>query len=81
MTGVTQVVEALKAKELQLLHELVPDTKAVFLLINPTNPNSLMLTDIVKTAAESLSIQITLGLAATAGEQRSRLVATRELED
>jgi putative tryptophan/tyrosine transport system substrate-binding protein len=39
VTGITFVVEDLGAKEVGLLHELVPGAKSVGFLVNPENPN------------------------------------------
>ena len=40
VTGVAFIVEDLGAKEMGLLHELVPDAKEVGFLVNPDNPNA-----------------------------------------
>jgi len=39
VTGITFLVNALTAKQLQLLQELVPNTKVVGFLVNPNDPN------------------------------------------
>ena len=38
ITGVTSLAVELGAKQLQVLHELVPTTRTLALLVNPTNP-------------------------------------------
>jgi putative ABC transport system substrate-binding protein len=40
VTGVSFLVNALGAKRLELLHELVPTVTAIGFLVNPTNPNA-----------------------------------------
>jgi putative ABC transport system substrate-binding protein len=58
LTGVTQLVGALAAKQLELLHEVAPNALAVGFLINPTNPNAATLNKIVGGAAENLGVRI-----------------------
>ena len=58
LTGVTQLVGTLAAKQLELLHEVTPNASAVGFLINPTNPNAATLNKIVGAAAETLGLRI-----------------------
>ena len=58
LTGVTQLIGPLAAKQLELLHEVAPNASAVGFLINPTNPNAATLNKIVGAAAENLGLMI-----------------------
>jgi putative tryptophan/tyrosine transport system substrate-binding protein len=58
VTGVSFLVNALAAKRLELLHELVPSATAVGDLVNPTNPNSEAETKEVQAAARALGQQL-----------------------
>ena len=40
MTGVTNFARELEAKKLDLLRKLIPDLRAIGLLVNPVNPNT-----------------------------------------
>ncbi len=54
LTGVTSLSNLLAAKQLEILHELVPNSAPVALLVNPDNPNAEFDTSAVSTAAETL---------------------------
>ena len=41
VTGITNIFEDLGAKDIGLLHELIPDAKSVGFLVNADNPNAL----------------------------------------
>ena len=58
LTGVTQLVETLAAKQLELLREVAPNALAVGFLTNPTNPNAATLKESVGAAAERLGVRI-----------------------
>jgi putative ABC transport system substrate-binding protein len=58
ITGATFLVNALGAKRLELLRELVPNAAAIGLLVNPKNPNSESETNDVQTAARTLGLRI-----------------------
>jgi putative ABC transport system substrate-binding protein len=58
ITGVTFLVNALAAKRLDLLRELVPSATAIGDLVNPTNPNSEGETRDVQEAARALGLQL-----------------------
>ena len=60
LTGVSQQFVALGEKQLQLLHDLVPDVDSVGLLLNPKNPNAEPLERYVQSAAQRLALQITV---------------------
>jgi putative ABC transport system substrate-binding protein len=59
LTGVTTLNVGLVAKRVELLHEVVPETKSIALLINPTSP---VLTNIsiedAQAAARSLGLEL-----------------------
>jgi putative ABC transport system substrate-binding protein len=57
-TGVHQFNTALGAKQLGLLHELVPSAARVGLLVNPNNTNAETMTMEVKAAASAIGIEI-----------------------
>jgi putative tryptophan/tyrosine transport system substrate-binding protein len=54
LTGVSQLLSALGPKQLELLHELVPSSRRVALLVNPTNQNSRIDSPEVQAAADAL---------------------------
>ena len=58
ITGIAPFTSPLAAKRLQLLHELVPNTTLVGLLVNPSNPNSESETRDVQAAALTLGLQV-----------------------
>jgi putative ABC transport system substrate-binding protein len=57
-TGVNSFLAELGAKELELLHELLPTATRVGLLVNPTNENAEGVTKDVVAAADTLGVQI-----------------------
>jgi putative tryptophan/tyrosine transport system substrate-binding protein len=56
VTGMTVLSVALGAKRLELLHEVVPESKILAMLVNPTGKNSER--DIVQTTADTLGQRI-----------------------
>jgi putative ABC transport system substrate-binding protein len=58
LTGVTFLSTALVAKQLGLLHELVPAATMIAVLVNPDNPNAVPATSDVQEAASVLGLQI-----------------------
>jgi putative ABC transport system substrate-binding protein len=58
VTGMSLFTSAIEAKRLELLHELVPKTVVVAMLVNPTNPNAETDTKVVRAAALSLGLQL-----------------------
>jgi putative ABC transport system substrate-binding protein len=68
VTGVTLSSSLILAKRLELLHELVPDARAVGLLINPGNPNAAVETREIQKAAETWNWSIHPVAAGTASD-------------
>src|SRR5262249_33967217 len=58
ITGVTFFINALGAKRLELLRELVPSTTLIGFLVNPKNPTTQSQTTDVQTAASKLGIDL-----------------------
>jgi putative ABC transport system substrate-binding protein len=58
ITGVSQVFSTMAGKRLELLHELVPASAAVALLVNATNPYTESEIREVQTRASSLGLQL-----------------------
>jgi putative ABC transport system substrate-binding protein len=58
LTGVNMVPGPLQAKQLGLLHELVPAAKTIALLINPNNANAEHDAATVQEAGRAISVQI-----------------------
>src|SRR5262249_9472102 len=61
MTGVTFLLNALVAKRLEFLRELVPATGAIGILVNPTNPNAQSDVKYVQDAARVLGLRTHVG--------------------
>jgi putative ABC transport system substrate-binding protein len=57
-TGVNSLIAELGAKQLGLLHELVPAAERIGLLVNPINPNAEAVTTDVTAAASAIGVQI-----------------------
>jgi putative ABC transport system substrate-binding protein len=57
VTGVAFIVEDLGAKEMGLLHELIPDAKEVGFLVNPDNPNAPQQIGNLQEAARVLGLE------------------------
>jgi putative ABC transport system substrate-binding protein len=58
VTGITFIVEELGAKDIELLHELVPDAKSVAFLVNPENPAAPRQVANLKEAARALGLDL-----------------------
>ena len=58
MTGYTNLSNALEAKGLELLHELVPQATLIAALFNPSNRNAELDTPAVQTAADALHLRL-----------------------
>lgn len=57
LTGVSFLFNLLGPKRLQVLHELVPTTRAIGVLVNPNNPNAVSDTKNVEAAARALRLR------------------------
>ena len=58
VTGVSFLVNVLAAKQLELLHEMVPNAVVLGYLVNPSNPNVEIDTREVQTAANALRLKL-----------------------
>jgi putative ABC transport system substrate-binding protein len=65
MTGVNTMAAELGAKQLGLLHELIPKAACFALLVNPTNPNTDSVVKDMQTAAAAIGRQIEILTAST----------------
>ena len=58
LTGITRMNLQIGPKRLELLHELLPNSAEVALLMNPTNPNAAILSQEVQIAAAEVGLHI-----------------------
>jgi putative ABC transport system substrate-binding protein len=58
LTGVHLFLTELNAKKLGLLHDLLPQTKVIAMLVNPTNPSAETQLREVQDAARALALRI-----------------------
>jgi putative ABC transport system substrate-binding protein len=72
LTGVSFLVNALGAKRLELLHEVVPAAKTIGFLVNPENPSAQAEAQDVQTAARTLELQM---VAASASNDQTIVAA------
>jgi putative ABC transport system substrate-binding protein len=68
VTGVSFLVNLLVAKQLELLHETVPNAAMIGVLVNPNNPNAGIDTKQILTAADKLGQKLLVVNASTPGE-------------
>jgi putative ABC transport system substrate-binding protein len=68
LTGVTTLSAEIVGKRLELLHQLCPTVSRFALLVNPTNRDSNNSSRVAELAAGSLSVQLSVVTASTAGE-------------
>jgi ABC-type uncharacterized transport system substrate-binding protein len=66
LTGVTSLSNLLPAKQLEMLHELVPNSTTMGLLVNPKNPNAEFDTKEVRAGGDLLGIKL---IVVTAGNE------------
>jgi putative tryptophan/tyrosine transport system substrate-binding protein len=75
ITGVSIIGHTLTAKRLELLHDLLPNARAMGLLVNPTNSYAMSETEATQAVARSLSLQLVVVNALNVGDL-DRAVAT-----
>jgi putative ABC transport system substrate-binding protein len=68
VTGISFIVEDLGAKDIGLLHELIPDAKSVGFLVNADNPNASQQINDLQEAARSLRLELLPFRAKSEGE-------------
>jgi len=68
ITGVSFLVSDLVAKQLDLLHQLIPVAKAIAVLVNPRSPESARQPDDAHEAARKLGIELKIANAGTDAE-------------
>jgi putative tryptophan/tyrosine transport system substrate-binding protein len=68
VTGVTNFVAVLAAKQFELLHELVPNASVIGVLVNPTDLLTNYITRDLQAAGPALGLQIHILNASTEGE-------------
>ena len=78
ITGVSQVFFTMAGKRLELLHELVPASAAVALLVNPTNPYTESEIREVQTRASALGLQLHVLNAANDSDLETAFVSLAE---
>jgi putative ABC transport system substrate-binding protein len=79
ITGLTAFYGELTAKRLEMLHELVPATKVIAGLVDPTNPNSKAIATDLQTAAQRLQLRVPILYAANEPEIDSAFASMRQL--
>ena len=78
VTGVTQVLGALGAKRVELLHETIPQARTLAILANPANPHGEPHTASARNAASKLQLQSTVFAASSAAEIEAAMGRVRE---
>ena len=68
ITGITFLVEELGAKDIGLLHELLPDAKSVGVLVNPSNPAASQQIMNLQQAARTLGLDLQLARAGNSSD-------------
>jgi putative ABC transport system substrate-binding protein len=58
ITGVTSLNIEVRPKRLEILHELVPNTKTFALLVNPRNPTAVQASQELRRAAQTLGLDL-----------------------
>jgi putative ABC transport system substrate-binding protein len=80
LTGVTNLNIELGQKRVQLLHELLPKSTIVALLVNPTNPSAEIISNDLQAAAHATGIQSHVLRASTANEIDTVLASLAQLQ-
>jgi len=68
ITGISFLSPAIEAKRVELLHQLVPQANAIAALVNPKFPSAEVRTEAVRSAANTLGLQLTVYNASSEGE-------------
>ena len=68
LTGVTSLLSSLGVKQLELLHELLPDLSQIAFLVNPVNLNALIDVSEIQAAADALGHHVEAVTASTENE-------------
>jgi putative ABC transport system substrate-binding protein len=68
LTGVSFLDDLLVAKQLEVLHEMIPEADTIGLLVNPTNPNADSIVRDVQAAATTLGQKLLVLKASTESE-------------
>ena len=68
VTGISPISQALEAKRLEILHELVPKSTTIAMLVNPRNPAADMQSQEATAAAQSLGRTLHLIRAASVSD-------------
>jgi putative ABC transport system substrate-binding protein len=79
LTGVSSLNVELDPKRLELLNELVPETKTIGLLVNPTNRNAAIVSRELQAAARTLGIDLRVLHASSDGDFDPVFDSLREL--
>jgi putative ABC transport system substrate-binding protein len=80
LTGVSILTFELMAKRLELLSELVPDTRVIALLVNPNNPNTEPMIRDVQDAARAKGMQLAVSKAGVEDEFEIAFASLAELQ-
>jgi len=78
LTGVTMLFDPLTPKKMQLLHELVPQTRSIGFLINPKNSNASSHKEHAQAAAKSLELKLIVLTASRTDEIEPAFAAARQ---
>lgn len=74
ITGVTQVLGALGAKRIEIIHQLIPSARTIAILANPTNPHGAPHTASAQGAAAKLGLSSHVLEASTANEMETAMM-------
>jgi putative tryptophan/tyrosine transport system substrate-binding protein len=80
ITGVASLVDEVAPKRLELMHELVPKTKMIGFLTNPSNPNAAIFARDVQAAAGVLGQTVHILNASTEGEIDTAIATFAQLQ-
>jgi putative ABC transport system substrate-binding protein len=80
ITGVASLVDEVAPKRLELMHELVPKTKTIGFLTNPSNPNAAIFARNVQAAAGVLGQTVHILNASTEGEIDTAVATFAQLQ-